>query len=399
MGHETNQARSAASSAGPPKDGAPQNGMKSHHRSGKSKAEDRERGVAGPARDGGWWSRERVLILALMAATVLFCWLCFLLARPFLPAIAWAIALAVVSQPMFPWIQRWVRQPNVAAGICVLLVAVLIVAPVIFLGHQLFREAAAFGEVVKSAPQRWETLAREHPAIAQAMNWLGGQEGLAKHAESVLAGVPNLIGGTVATGLQLFVTFFILFFLYRDREHALRSLRSLLPLSSREATEVSHRVADTIHATIYGTLLVAAIQGALGGLMFWWLGLPAALLWGVVMAVLAVIPVLGAFVVWAPAALFLGMQGEWWKAAVLAGWGTVIVGLIDNLLYPVFVGKRIHFHTVPVCISIVGGLSVFGASGLILGPVILAVTGALIEIWRRRTKEGQSAENGVQLSR
>jgi predicted PurR-regulated permease PerM len=372
--------------------------MTSHRQNPKSEPVEKDNGGPGAPRDGGWWSRERVLILVLMAATILFCWLCYLLARPFLPAIAWALALAVVTQPMFPWIQRRLGGPNVAAGTCVALVAVVIVAPVILLGHQLFREAAAFGEAVKAAPQRWENLAREHPAIGSAMNWLGGQGNWEKHVQSFLGSVPTLIGGTVATAVQLFVTFFILFFLYRDREHALRSLRSLLPLSSREATEVSHRVADTIHATIYGTLLVAAIQGTLGGLMFWLLGLPAPLLWGVVMAVLAVIPVLGAFVVWVPAAIFLAMQGEWWKAVLLAGWGTVVVGLIDNLLYPVFVGKRLRFHTVPVFISIVGGLSVFGASGLILGPVILSVTSALIEIWRRRTSEGQSAESGVKSS-
>jgi predicted PurR-regulated permease PerM len=369
--------------------------MTSHRQSSKSEAVEKDNEGPGAARDGGWWSRERVLILVLMAATILFCWLCFLLARPFLPAIAWAIALAVVTQPMFPWIQRRVGRPNVAAGICVALVAVLIVAPVIFLGQQLFREAAAFAEGIKTAPQQWENLAKEHPAVGQAINWLGSQENLTKHAESFLGSVPTLIGGTVATAVQLFVTFFILFFLYRDREHALHSLRSLLPLSSGEATQVSHRVADTIHATIYGTLLVAAIQGTLGGLMFWVLGLPAPLLWGVVMAVLAVVPVLGAFVVWMPAAIFLALQGEWWKAVVLAGWGTVVVGLIDNLLYPVFVGKRLRFHTVPVFLSIVGGLSVFGASGLILGPVILSVTSALIDIWRRRTSAGQSAEAGV----
>jgi predicted PurR-regulated permease PerM len=91
----------------------------------------------------------------------------------------------------------------------------------------------------------------------------------------------------------------------------------------------------------------------------------------------------------------LAMQGEWWKAAALTGWGTIVIGLIDNLLYPVIVGKRLHFHTVPVFISIVGGLAVFGASGLILGPAVLSITNALIEIWRRRTSAGHSAEAGA----
>jgi predicted PurR-regulated permease PerM len=107
-------------------------------------------------------------------------------------------------------------------------------------------------------------------------------------------------------------------------------------------------VADTIHATVFGTLTVAAVQGVLGGLIFWWLGLPAPILWGAVMALLAIVPVLGAFVVWLPVAIFLAASGQWGQAVILALWGTVVVGLIDNLLYPMLVGKRLRLHTVPV---------------------------------------------------
>jgi predicted PurR-regulated permease PerM len=143
-------------------------------------------------------------------------------------------------------------------------------------------------------------------------------------------------------------------------------------------------VNDTVHATIYGTLAVAAVQGTLGGLMFWWLGLAAPVLWGLVMGVLAVVPVLGAFVIWIPAALFLALEGSWGRALVLAVWGGVVVAGIDNLLYPILVGNRLKLHTVPAFMAIVGGLIVFGPSGLILGPVTLTVTVLLLEIWRSR---------------
>jgi predicted PurR-regulated permease PerM len=145
------------------------------------------------------------------------------------------------------------------------------------------------------------------------------------------------------------------------------------------------RVGDTVHATMYGTLAVAAIQGTLGGLMFWWLGLPAPLLWGLVMGVLAVVPVLGAFVVWIPATLFLALDGSWGKALILAFWGGVVVGGIDNVIYPILVGNRLKLHTIPAFMAIIGGLIVFGPSGLILGPVTLTVTVLLLEIWQHRT--------------
>ena len=148
---------------------------------------------------------------------------------------------------------------------------------------------------------------------------------------------------------------------------------------------VFSRVGNTVHATIYGTLVVAAIQGTLGGLMFWWLGLPAPVLWGLVMGMLAVVPVLGAFIVWIPAALLLALEGSLGKALILALWGGVVVGGIDNLIYPILVGNRLKLHTIPAFMAIVGGLIVFGASGLILGPVTLTVTVVLLEIWRSRT--------------
>ena len=118
--------------------------------------------------------------------------------------------------------------------------------------------------------------------------------------------------------------------------------------------------------------------------MFWWLGLLVPLLWGLVMGLLAVVPVLGAFIIWIPAAVFLLLEGSPWKALVLAVWGAVVVGGIDNLLYPMLVGNRLNMHTVVAFFSIVGGLMVFGGSGLILGPVIFTVTRFLLEIWRSR---------------
>lgn len=169
----------------------------------------------------------------------------------------------------------------------------------------------------------------------------------------------------------------------------------MVPLSEPETYEVFRRINDTIHATVYGTLVVAAVQGFLGGLMFWILGLPASLLWGTLMTLLAIVPILGAFVVWVPAAIFLGLEGSWGKVLILTAWGLGVVSLIDNLLYPILVGQRLRLHTLPVFIAIVGGLALFGSSGLILGPVILAITVALVEIWRRRTAGGRAAEAAV----
>jgi predicted PurR-regulated permease PerM len=354
--------------------------------------------------EGGWLSRERALVFVLLAATALAVYVCYRLAHPFLPALAWALALAVVAHPLHAWLLRRLHRPNLAAGVAVVLVAVAVVGPTLLVTQQLVREVAHGVNWLQSeaAAEHWRAALERHPRLAWWLTWLAGQINLRStvdRASTVLtSGASTVVTGSVWAVAQLLITFFALFYFFRDRRPVLAALRSLVPLSERETGAVFAWVTDTIHATVFGTLAVALVQGLLGGLMFWGLGLPAALLWGAVMTVLAVVPVLGAFVVWMPAALFLALTGSWGKALILAGWGGLVVSLIDNLLYPVLVGQRLRLHTLPVFIVIVGGLALFGSAGVVLGPVTLAITVALMEVWRRRTAGGRSAETGVNVS-
>jgi predicted PurR-regulated permease PerM len=239
-------------------------------------------------------------------------------------------------------------------------------------------ESGEWRRAIDSRPR----LARLADHIEQRVDLPGAAQ---KLAAWLTAGAAAIVKGSVVQVVAFALTLYLLFYLLRDRHAALRALGALLPLADAEIVRLRERVSDTICATVYGTLAVSAVQGLLGGLMFWCLGLPAALLWGVVMAVLAVVPVLGAFVVWVPAALYLALDGSWGKALILAVWGTVIVGSSDNLLRPVLVGGRLKLHTVLVFIGVVGGVLLFGAAGLVLGPVLLTITMVLLEIWRERT--------------
>ncbi len=194
----------------------------------------------------------------------------------------------------------------------------------------------------------------------------------------------SVVRGSVVEVMSLLLTFYLLFYFLRDRRAGISVLRTVLPLTTPEMDRLFARVDDTIHATVYGTLMVAVVQGLLGGLMFWYLGLSAPLLWGVVMGLLAIVPIQGAFIVWIPAALFLLIDGHWGQAAILASWGMFVVGTIDNLLRPILVGNRLQLHTVLAFISVVGGIIVFGPAGLILGPVALTITTVLLEIWPKQ---------------
>lgn len=336
-----------------------------------------------------------IALLLLLAAGIVGC---IVLAAPFLPALTWALALAVIANPLHDWVLERTAHPGWAASITVFILTVILLAPFVLLGQQIGRQASESYEEMQQATQsgNWLEAMRQNPYLAPVASWLQVNFDPATELQRVGAALQRQAGGlvsyTVWTIIQFLMTLFLLFYLFRDQKQAMRSLRSLLPLSDGEADRVLEQVRAITHATLYGTLVVSAIQGTLGGLMFWILGLPAPLLWGSGMALMSIIPVLGAFTIWGPAAVFLALQGEPGKAAILAGWGVVVVGTIDNILYPMLVGKEMRLHTVPVFVAVVGGLAVFGAAGLVLGPVVLALTLALIDVLRQRTKGNRSAQ-------
>jgi predicted PurR-regulated permease PerM len=227
-----------------------------------------------------------------------------------------------------------------------------------------------------------------YPRIAPIDTWIEQQFDLPaifRNVATWLTGAAaSFVRGSVVQLIGVLLTFYLLFYFLRDRGLAVRTLHRLLPLSQAEVDRLVVRTVDTIHATIYGTLVVAGIQGTLGGLMFWWLALPAPLLWGLVMALLALVPVLGAFVVWIPATIYLALDGAWARAAILGFWGAGVVGTIDNILYPILVGNRLKLHSVPAFISLIGGLQLLGTAGLVLGPMVVTLTLTLLDIWRSR---------------
>jgi predicted PurR-regulated permease PerM len=313
------------------------------------------------------------------------------MALPFVPALTWALALAVLFMPVHRWLESTVKHPNLAASVSVLVIGLIVVVPATFVGQRLVSEAVTGADTIRARVEsgEWQRVLDVHPRVAPIAQWIERRIDLPGTISTIAAWLTNatasFVRGSVIQAIGVLLTFYLLFYFLRDQRAVLLSLRSLSPLSEAEMDRLFSRVGDIVHATIYGTLAVAAVQGTLGGLMFWWLGLPAPLLWGLVMGVLAVVPVLGAFVVWIPAALFLALDGSWGKAVILALWGGVVVGGIDNVIYPILVGNRLKLHTIPAFIAIVGGLIVFGPSGLILGPVALTVTVLLLEIWQSRT--------------
>jgi predicted PurR-regulated permease PerM len=381
-----------------------------------------------------WPSRSQVRTLALAAATILVFYLCFRVAQPFLIPLVWAATLAVVTHPVHRWLAARIPNPNAAAAVSVALVTVLILGPAAWVATVLVREGRKGAVALQEAWQsgRGRSIVERVPGLSTALpDLLGGsaspssppspfapdrkQEepkpapsaslaepgrdgGAVTEVEAaaakegigpaVKARMPAILSETFKSGLEVLIALFALFFFFRDGERAGGALRDWLPMSRAESDHVLGRLVDTVKATTFGTVTVGTIQGVLGGLMFWWLGLPAPVLWGAVMALLAIVPVLGAFVVWMPAAVFLALEGSLGKALVLTAWGSIVIALADNLLYPVLVGRRLQMHTLPVFIAIIGGLSLFGAAGLVLGPAVLCLAIELLAVWKKRLRPG-----------
>jgi predicted PurR-regulated permease PerM len=315
-----------------------------------------------------------------------------------LPPRAWALALAVLVTPFQRWIEIRLKLPGVAAAVSVLVAGLVVAVPATFVGQQLVQEAAKGTEIIRAKVEsgKWRQAIEAQPRLAPLASWIERKVDLPGTVNDLAAWLTSTAGavlkGSMFQVIGFGLTFYFLFYFLRDRSVALQTLRSLSPLSEVQMDQLFGRVSDTIFATVYGTLAVSAVQGLLGGLMFWWLGLPVPLLWGVVMALLAVLPVLGAFVVWIPAALFLALEGSWEKALILTLWGGVVVGGIDNMLRPILLGNRLKLHTIVAFASVIGGVILFGPSGLILGPVVVTVTAVFLETWRNRSGVGVDQE-------
>jgi len=190
---------------------------------------------------------------------------------------------------------------------------------------------------------------------------------------------------------QIIVMAYLLFYFLRDGPLILDAVASVLPLSESDTQKIFARIGETIRISLYGKLLVSSIQGSLGGLIFWWIGLPAPVLWGFLMVLVSAFPLLGTFVIWCPAAVILAFQGDWVRALILIAWGLLVIHSVDNFLGPILVGTTLRLHTLLIFFAVLGGVVAFGPSGFVLGPVIVAVVVAVFEIQHSAIVPGPSA--------
>jgi predicted PurR-regulated permease PerM len=344
---------------------------------------------------GGLYSRKQIREATLVVISGIILYGCWIVARPFLSAIVWALALAVVTLPLQTLFEKRVG-PGWAALLCLVIVVAALLTPAALVTERLIAEARdALPQLEKSfSSDELLQSAKRFGVAGRLLSWL--ESGIDLNAEFRRAAgtlgqwASAFVGGLAWVLTQTVIMLLTLFYFLRDRRNFLRFLKGLIPLSSAESDELFRRIAQTTHAALYGNLFVKLLQGILTGVMFWILGLPAPVLFGAAAALAALLPIAGTFLVWGPAVIWLVVQGSWIKGIVMAVWGLLLVSLVDNLLYPYLVAAELRLHPLSIFISVFGGLIVFGFTGLVLGPIILGVAVALLNVWQIRAQHEEA---------
>lgn len=308
---------------------------------------------------------------------------------PFYVAIFWAAVLAVIFEPVNRRIRYGMRERHsLAAFTMVLVIVFMVILPAALVGAILLQETSALIERMQSGdidPAR--LLRRAFAAVpAWAAGWLESagladlatlherwSSGLTKGAQMLATQALSIGQNAFDFVVGFFVMLYLLFFLLRDGRWLVARINGALPLDDRLRRRLGTRFTTVVRATVKGNVVIAALQGALGGIAFWALDIRAAFLWAVLMALLSLLPAVGSALVWLPVAIYFLLNGLLWQGGALILFGVLVIGLVDNVLRPVLVGKDTRIPDYVVLVSTLGGMAIFGLNGFVIGPLVAAM--------------------------
>ena len=329
--------------------------------------------------------QQKTFLLLLGIVTIAFGWILL----PYAGAIFWGGILAIVFAPVYRWVlQKTKGRATLSSILVLLLILVIVILPLSLISGALVNQAASVVEMVKAGDVTvagfFGKVMDVLPAWAISLLDRFNLTNLASLQDKLTAGVSQ-VSQVVAVkainiGLYTFdfltslgILMYLLFFLLRDGAALTASIRAAIPLSRKYKQRLFNNFTTVIRATVKGNILIAIAQGALGGMIFWFLDVRAALLWGVLMAFLSLLPAIGAALVWAPVAIYFLATGSIWQGVTLIAFGILVIGLVDNLLRPVLVGKDTKMPDYVVLLSTVGGMALFGLHGFVIGPIVAAM--------------------------
>ena len=347
---------------------------------------------------------DRTFLLLLIVITLAFAWILW----PYFAAIFWAIIFAILFTPMYRGlVARMPGRRNLSALITLLVILLMVILPSGLIAAMLLQQGLDVYQRIQSGELNFtrgvQTLVSALPP------WLSGildrfgvssfpamqakfAAGLTKSIQFFASQALNIGQNALEFVVGFFVMLYLLFFLLRDGSILRRRAREAIPLQNALQRDLSGKFATVIRATIKGNVVVAIVQGALGGLAFWFLGIGAALLWGVLMGFLSLLPAVGTAIVWIPVAIYLLATGSLWPGLGLIAFGVLVIGLVDNVLRPVLVGKDTKMPDYVVLLSTLGGMAAFGFNGFVIGPIIAAMFIAVWDTLAASMGEGEAVE-------
>jgi predicted PurR-regulated permease PerM len=332
---------------------------------------------------------DKTFVLLIVAVSLAFAWILW----PFYGSVFWGTVLAILfARPYRRLLTSMGQRRTLAALATVLIVLMIVILPLTLISVLLLQEGFSVYERVQSGElnigQYFQQVFDALPAwVTDLLDRFGltnlglMQErlstGLVKSSQFLAAQALSIGQNTFHLIVNLFIVLYLLFFLLRDGDDLTKRIRNAMPLHPEQQRELLNRFTTVIRATVKGNVVVAIVQGALGGLMFWFLGVHAPVLWGVLMAFLSLLPV-GSALIWLPVAIYFLVTGAIWQGVVLITFSVLVIGLVDNILRPILVGKDTKMPDYVVLISTLGGLAVFGLNGFVIGPVVAAM---FIAVW------------------
>ena len=332
---------------------------------------------------------------------------------PFFGAVFWGFVLALLFEPLYRWFLGRMNKPRptLAALATLAVILLMVMLPLALVTVSLVQEVSGLVQRVKSGEvnfgRYFEQIVAALPSWATGLMdrlGLGDVGALQQKLIAAISARGQALGGTaVDFGQQALdfivgfcVAMYMLFFLLRDGRELSRRVVEAIPLEPAIKSRLLSTFTTVIRATVKGNVLVAIAQGALGGLAFWVLGVHGAVLWAVVMAFLSLLPAIGAALIWGPVALYLLATGAVWQGAALIGWGVLVIGLIDNVLRPILVGKDTQLPDWIVLITTIGGLALFGLNGFVIGPLIAAMCLVAWQLYTSQRKKARDPEAGAE---
>lgn len=326
---------------------------------------------------------------------VLLGYLTYKIMSPFLTAIAWAIVFSILFYPVYIFISRYIRVKSISSIITISLILIIIIGPFTYVSVLLIDELKGIISNISEGKPGYIRDLFEMPRLTilleKIQSYIGVEnlptekviiENIKKIGTGLVENLSIRITNIISAALDFIIMIFTIFFLLKDGPGYLSKAKDYLPFNEEQKGRLASQIKDMIVSTVYGGVTVAVIQGLLGGFAFYFIGIHSPVLWGIAMAVMSFVPLLGVFSIWGPHSVYLLIQGDYLHGFGLFLFGFLVISMVDNILKPLIIGSRTKMPTIIIFFSVLGGIKLFGLIGLIMGPLIMAIFLSVIEIFR-----------------